>query len=233
MRMAIFDVDGTLTNTNDIDLRCYVRALKDTFAIDAPDLSWADYRHVTDIGITNEVLEQHFGRPPTHSEVAQLRDRLIELFDEALAQEPGLVTEIAGAQRLLDRLRASADWAVGLATGCWEASARWKLRAAGVVADDLPAAFSEDGVSREELVTAALRKTSAAHGRDDFEARVSVGDGSWDVRTAANLELAFVGVRVGGDPGALRRLGARHVLTDYADLEAAVHALGNAVPPNM
>jgi len=231
MRLAIFDIDGTLTNTNDIDLRNYIRALADEFGIAAPDLNWSDYPHVTDIGITIDVFIQHLGRAPTTAEVEQLRARLVALFDAELAATPGLVTAVPGAQHLLDHLRTSREWAIGLATGCWQASARWKLQAAGLNVDGIPAAFCEDGISREEIVTAALRRTTEAAGHDDFESKVSVGDGEWDVRTAANLDLAFLGIRTAGDKAFLYRHGAKQVLIDYADFDGALRALAQAEPP--
>lgn len=231
LKLAVFDIDGTLTNTNDIDLRSYIRALADEFSIDAAGLRWSDYPHVTDIGITNDVFRAHFGRIPQAAEVERLQSRLLALFDEALAAEPGLVTAIAGAQRVLDHLRDAPDWALGIATGCWQASATWKLRAAGLDVSGIPAAFCEDGISREEIVAAAMRRAATACGDASFASVVSIGDGEWDVATAVRLNLAFVGVRCDGDKGFLYRHGAKEVLVDYADLDAALLALERAEPP--
>jgi len=231
MRLAIFDIDGTLTNTNDIDLRSYIRALAEEFGIDARGLRWADYPHVTDIGITNDVFQAHLGRQPEASEIDRLQQRLVALFDEERSAQPDVVNAIAGAQAVLDHLRRSPEWALGIATGCWRASAMWKLRAAALEVDGIPAAFCEDGVSREEIVSAAMRRASEASGGATFEAVVSVGDGEWDVVTAANLGLAFVGIRCDGDKAFLYRHGAKDVLVDYSDLGSAVHALERAEPP--
>lgn len=231
MRMAIFDIDGTLTNTNEFDLRAYVRALADEFGIDAKGLRWADYPHVTDIGITNDVFREHLGRLPDEAEVARLQRRLLALFDEARECEPSLVHEIAGAQRILDHLRAHTDWTLGIATGCWRVSAEWKLRAAGLEVDGIPAAFCEDGISREAIVAAAMRRAAGANGVEVFGTIVSIGDGEWDVLTADKLNLAFVGVCSDGDKSSLYRFGVKEVLVDYSDLDAALRALDRAEPP--
>jgi phosphoglycolate phosphatase-like HAD superfamily hydrolase len=231
MNLAIFDLDGTLTNTNDIDALCYVRAVDEEFGIDAAGLDWADYTFVTDIGITNQMFQERFGRSPSEEEVGRLQDRLIRLLEEAHGISPDAFTAVAGAAVALEWLRDQANWAVAIATGCWQKSARLKLRAASIAADSLPAAFCEDGHSREEVVQAALARAAAAHGVETFERVVSVGDGIWDVTTAAKLKLPFVGVRIDGREGALRRRGVTHIVRDYTDTTALLQSLQQAHVP--
>lgn len=229
--MAIFDIDGTLTNTNDIDLRSYIRALADAFGIDAQGLRWADYPHVTDIGITTDVFRAHRGRPPQADEVSRLQRRLVANFEEELGRDPAVVTAIEGAQAVLDHLRRDPRWVVGIATGCWQVSALWKIGAAGLDIQGIPAAFCEDGVSREEIVRAAMQRAAAGRAVEEFEGIVSIGDGEWDVTTARHLELAFVGICADGDKSVLYRHGAKEVLADYRDLDAALRAFERAEPP--
>jgi len=230
MNLAIFDIDGTLTNTNVIDAQCYVRAVEAEFGIDATGLNWADYTYVTDIGITNQMFQERFGRLPAADEVARLRRRLVDLLEQAFGTTPHAFTEIAGANAALDWLRGQPGWVVAIATGCWQASARMKLRSARIAADDIPAAFCEDGHSREDVVQAARDRALAHHRLESFDRVVSIGDGPWDITTAKRLTLPFVGVCADGGHS-LRRRGVSHVMRDLTDNHALLHCLLEANVP--
>lgn len=230
MNLAIFDIDGTLTNTNSIDARCYTRAVFEEFDIDAAGLDWSRYTFVTDIGITNEMFEERFGRPPSDDEVARLRQRLVASLEEAFASEPGAFAEIAGASAALAWLRKRPDWRIGIATGCWQASARMKLRSARIAADGIPAAFCEDGHSREEVVQTALARALEANRLSAFERVVSIGDGAWDVATAVRLGLPFVGICADGGHR-LKERGATHVMRDLTDVATLLRSLEEAQVP--
>ena len=56
------------------------------------------------------------------------------------------------------------------------------------------------------------------YGISQFAKVVSVGDGLWDVRTAANLNLDFVGIASGERAQTLADAGARHIVGDYRNL---------------
>jgi phosphoglycolate phosphatase-like HAD superfamily hydrolase len=233
VNLAIFDLDGTLTNTNDVDALCYVRAVDEEFGIDAGGLNWADYTFVTDIGITIQMFQERLGRAPSDDEVERLRRRMVRLLEETFRASPEAFEPVAGAAHALAWLARHPDWTVGIAIGCWQATARMKLRAARISADEIAAAFCEDGRSREEVVRTAQRRALAGSGTAAFERVVSVGDGIWDVATAARLRVPFVGVRVDGSEEALRRRGVSHVVRDYTDLDALLHSLENAVVPEV
>src|SRR4051812_25213407 len=119
MRLIMFDIDGTLTSTDEVDARCYVQALFEHLGTTISD-DWSMYRHVTDSGIAAEVLERH-GRPP--AEAAAVRERFVRLISDALLASPGCCAEVPGAAAMLRRLRRTPGVAVGLATGGWGASA--------------------------------------------------------------------------------------------------------------
>jgi phosphoglycolate phosphatase-like HAD superfamily hydrolase len=230
MNLAIFDIDGTLTNTNAIDAQCYVRAVHAEFGIDVTGLDWADYTFVTDIGITDQMFQERLGRRPTADEIARLQRRLVTFLEEAVAAAPDAFAEIPGAGAALAWLRRHPDWAVAIATGCWQVSARLKLRSAGISAEDLPSAFCEDGHSREDVVRTAHARALAQHGAEGFERVVSIGDGIWDLTTARRLSLPFVGVCAHGD-GSLHRGGATHVMRDLSDVDELLRCLQDADVP--
>ena len=130
---------------------------------------------------------------------------------------------------MLQRLSAS-GWYVALATGGWGPSAKLKLRAANIIIDDDVLACADDGVSRADIVRLALERAEAWYNRR-FDRVVSIGDGVWDVQTAMNLELPFIGIGRGQRADRLRDAGADVVLPNYRDFVAFERALESAVMP--
>ncbi|MGH7457378.1 MAG: HAD family hydrolase, partial [bacterium] len=127
MKLAIFDIDGTLTQTNHVDSICFVQALADEFGIDAIDTNWANYPHTTDSGIMRHIFLERFARLPSTQERARFRRRFVNLLEAARAKAPESFHEVPGATAALQRLRANADWVVAIATGGWRVSALFKL----------------------------------------------------------------------------------------------------------
>ena len=231
MKLAIFDIDGTLTETNDVDSVCFVRAMADAHAVGAMNTNWGEYAHTTDSFITREVLREHYGRTPDEAELSKFTSRFVSLLEERRSEDSTLFGAVAGASDALARLRGEPGWGVAIATGCWRGSALMKLSAAGLEADGVPAAFAEDGDSREEILLAALARALECYGRESFDRVVSLGDGLWDVSAARNLGFSFVGVGDGARAVALREAGASHVIEDFTDYERLLRCLSEAKVP--
>jgi phosphoglycolate phosphatase-like HAD superfamily hydrolase len=106
-----------------------------------------------------------------------------------------------------------------------------KLRAVGIDIDDVPAGFAEDGLSREEIVWTAISKSLAHYRQKRFEKIVSIGDGIWDVRAAARLELPFLGVGSEDRASILHQAGATHVIKDFTNLQRVIQSLNDAEIP--
>jgi phosphoglycolate phosphatase-like HAD superfamily hydrolase len=231
MRLAIFDIDGTLTETNDVDSVCFVRAMADAHAVASMNTNWGEYAHTTDSYITREVLRVHFGRAPEDAEFSKFISRFVSLLEESRSRDASLFGEVAGATAALARLRGEPGWGVAIATGCWRGSGLMKLSAAGLETAGLPAAFAEDGVSREEILLSALARARQNYGRESFDRVVSLGDGLWDVSAARNLGFSFVGVGDGERAATLREAGASHVVENFKDYEHLLRCLDEAKVP--
>lgn len=231
MRLAIFDIDGTLTETNSVDSVCFVQAMADAHSIKGMSTDWGAYAHTTDSFITRELLRERFGRAPDDGEVSKFTRRFVSLLEDRRSKDASLFKEVGGASAALGRLRREPGWALAVASGCWRDSGLLKLRAAGLELEDVPAAFAEDGLSREEILLSAVALAREAYGREGFERVVSLGDGLWDVRAAQNLGFAFVGVARGARARRLRAAGASHVLGDFTDYESLLRCLAEASVP--
>jgi phosphoglycolate phosphatase-like HAD superfamily hydrolase len=231
MELAIFDLDGTLTRTTRADADCYVRAIREGFGILDIDSDWTTYTHSTDSGITAEVFETHFRRPPTPDEIARFKQQFVGLLAETFRTEPDSCSEIAGASAALRRLRAHPQWRVALATGSWQASAVLKLQNAGLDLDGVPAAFADDSPAREEIIALARSRALACYGQNDFSRAVYIGDAPWDVRAARRLDIPFLGIGGGRKGQRLLRDGASEVLQDFGDFERLLRKLHQVTVP--
>jgi beta-phosphoglucomutase-like phosphatase (HAD superfamily) len=212
MPIALFDIDGTLTASNEIDSACRAQAFLDVFRFSL-NTNWNDYEHVTDRGIAIQALRDATGREPTEHDLSLDRTRCVELLEERMKS----LDEIAGASAFIMELRAR-QWRIALCTGAWGDSARLKLERARLPTD-LPLASCDDDISREAILR---RGIELAGGADKII--VSFGDAPWDVRAAANLGLPFVGIG--------RRSGAAEAFEDFRDsaiLFAAIERTTNGL----
>jgi len=231
MKLAIFDIDGTLTNTNSVDDQCFVQALAEAHAITNISTDWASYPHTTDSGIMAHVFQRQFGRDAQETELRKFKNSFVALLNEQYKSNSSGFDEIAGAAIALDRLKQEPGWAIAIATGCWRASALLKLSAANLDVEGTPAAYAEDGLSREAILESAVSQSLERHGPGSFEKIVSIGDGLWDVRTARRLSFAFLGVGSGQAATMLHKAGAKHVIEDFADYDRFIRILNEAESP--
>jgi phosphoglycolate phosphatase-like HAD superfamily hydrolase len=231
MNLAIFDIDGTLTETDHVDDICFVQALADAYAITEISTDWAGYSHTTDSAIASHLFQEKFDRRPEEAELLKFKSHFVRLLEDYRVKDSSLFAEIVGASLMLRRLNQEPEWRVAIASGGWRVSAALKLTMAGIEVNDYPGAFADDGLSREEILRAAVLKAQTFYRQNDFARVVSVGDGLWDVRTARNLRFPFLGVGRGKAERTLRRAGAMHVIKDFGDYSRLLDCLVEADVP--
>src|SRR5207248_1562955 len=155
MRLVIFDIDGTLTQTMKADEECFVRSLADVCGFGDVASDWSRYKHATDFGIFREIHETRTGRLPSPSETSRFREHFVALLARATSEVA--FAAVTGAPLLLSRLADSEEHRVALATGAWLDSARLKMASAGLCYDDYRTAAGRRGCNRRASWPPSLR----------------------------------------------------------------------------
>jgi len=213
MPVAIFDIDGTLTDTMEVDVECYEAAILAELEVEIP-ADWPTFNEVTNSAILATACQRMGRQVPDREVQDRIANRVANLLEAALESAPDRFRAIPGAESIF-RVLEEAGWQVAMATGAWRPSALVKLRGAGVPFDGVPLASSSDHPARAEIIRHAVRGLSNA----DPGPFVYIGDGVWDGRASMSLGYSFIGVGSGPRSDQLREVGATAVVSDFSDPE--------------
>jgi phosphoglycolate phosphatase-like HAD superfamily hydrolase len=219
MHLVMFDIDGTLTQTDDVDGECYAQAVEEVLNTPPIDRDWSTYRHVTDSGIASEIIRTRFGRDPREGELESIKNRFVERLREALDGDSTRCLPVTGASRMLTALTGRLDLFVALATGGWRQSALLKLATAGFHLDGIILATSDDSICRKQIMSVATSRAVERNRMEEFDRLVYVGDGVWDLRASQELGIRFIAIANGERAEILRMQGAKFVLPDFEDYD--------------
>jgi phosphoglycolate phosphatase-like HAD superfamily hydrolase len=233
MHLIMFDLDGTLVDSTNVDSGCYLQALVDVFGFDLDliDRDWGNYPHVTDAGILQTLCQTELARNPTEIEVHHYQQRFLELLNIAVSQQP--LQEICGAKELIYRLDRDPNYAISLATGGWQKTAQFKLQQIRLDRFLLPMACSDDAYARVEIMKCAYqrsilqrrRSANEFYQQSHFETVTYIGDGVWDGVASKELDYHFIGIGSGDRANVLFATGAKYVFPHYQDLESMMSSL--------
>ena len=190
MKALVFDIDGTLTQTNALESLCFTQAIREVLEVEDFDTDWASYQFVTESGVAQEISQRYCDRPMSGSLTKALHQRLVDLLKE---QPKESFQEVPGAIDFLKQLQASPDYAVSLATGAHRESALYKLETAGFDISEIPLASSSDAVVCEHIMLQALDR-SARQEQARFSGVTYFGDAPWDIEASANLGWQLIGI---------------------------------------
>lgn len=205
---ALFDIDGTLVDSNYLHVEAWSHAFADVGAtID----EWRIHRSIGMDGDT--LLDTLLGDADD-----KLRDRTKELHTQYYRDMRPRLRTFGGARELLQDL-AGADVDVVLATSAPKdelAMLREVLDVEDAVARVTSSADVETAKPKPDILQVALDKAGAVAAES-----IVVGDTVWDAEAAGRAGIACVGVLSGGVSEAeLRDAGAVAVYDDVAALRA-------------
>jgi len=184
---VIFDIDGTLLHSAEVDDALYRQAVHTVLGDVRLRATINDYAYVTDTGILRQIFEDN-DIPRTRHRLDEVRSLFVELLDQHVS-EHGPFREIRGARDLLQALIASPVHSVAMATGGWRQSAELKLHSAGIHFPNIPLVTSNEHYERTGIMELALASIG-----DAFESISYYGDGPWDRAACAELGWQFVAV---------------------------------------
>ena len=187
MEAVIFDIDGTLLQSDANDDRLYLAAVRDVLGNVSLRSSWGAYTQFTAAGILAEILKDN-AIEATLETVSAVRDRFVASVGRHVAEQ-GPFAEIPGAMAFVQSLHNSTTHRVAYATGGWHAPALLKLTISGFPLTGIPLATSDDHFDRREIMLHALRQLGGI-----CDTVTYYGDGHWDVQAAKSLGWQFVPV---------------------------------------
>jgi HAD superfamily hydrolase (TIGR01509 family) len=205
---VLYDVDGTLLDTNYLQVLAWWQAFRDT---GHPDVSMADCHRA--IGIASAELVGHLlgDDAPDTEDVVEAKGRRYEPLRELVVAFPR-VDELLAACR-------EQGLAVVLATSGMQSDLEWMQPAIGGE-DVVDGATTSADVEAAKPAPDLLQTAVADHGLDPGRT-VAVGDTIWDVRAARDAGLPCIALTCGGISRAeLEDAGADEVYDDPADLLA-------------
>ncbi len=188
MKLIVFDIDDTLTKSEYQHQTAYVNAMKE-FGILEINQNWASYQHHTDSYILKENYEHNLNKAFEFSFIKDFEIRMTELMLSF-----NKVSEISGAKDMMASIMTQKDYAVAFATGSLLKPAIIKLQQAEIEFDEKLVVGSNQIYEREGIVQQAINQAKEFYKVDVFENIISVGDGIWDLNTAQNLDVHFMGI---------------------------------------
>ena len=217
---VLFDVDGTLIDSNDQHARAWVAALAEK----GHDVAFERVRPLIGMGGDKVLPELVPGLEEDSPEGKAIGAARTRIFKE---RELDTISPTRGARELLEAVRARGARVV-IATSAKKSElagllARGDLGALVDVAatgDD-----ADDSKPDPDIISAALKKAGVA-----ATDAVMVGDTQYDIEAAHRAGVACVALQCGGnDPATLR--DAEAVYADPADLAGALDRRPFARPP--
>jgi len=192
MKLIVFDIDGTLTDTNQVDGISFLEAWKIAYKISDLSTIWSDYEHSTDSGILEEVFTKRLGRQADEKDRRHFITTFVKILRGYTFSKPDLFSEVPGAKQILRQLKSS-GFAVSIATGAWKESGLLKLKTAGVWTEEIPFASAEDAFSRADILRTSIARASDFYQSPKFESVTYVGDGIWDWKASQEIGVKFIG----------------------------------------
>ena len=230
MKIALFDIDGTLVWTHGAGGRAMRRALTTVVGSAGPE------HHRYDGKTDKQIVREAMVLDGLDAAVVEslmddvLAHYLAELATELDRADHG-VELLPGVLEVLDAIERRDDIVLGLLTGNLVAGAACKLRAVGVdPARFVVGAFGNDHELRHELPPIARRRAMDHLGRHvPSDACVVIGDTPNDVACARPMGARAIAVATGNyDVDALAACEPHAVFANLSDTAAVVRAIAHA-----
>jgi len=222
--LLIFDNDGTICDTQQVEGHCYAKAIQCVTGLSLSTVDWNTFHEPTSSAIVRHLLAAD---AEWQDKEARIKQEFCRLLREAQPQFPADFSPLPGAIEFIERVR-SEGAPVAIATGGFDQEAEFKLACCGLKLEDFPHATASDTPRRRDII-----KLACARAGFELDSVVYFGDAPWDVRATSELGIPMIGI--GRRCNQLRKLGVKFAFRDYSDPEGimtAVHILGEELQTN-
>ena len=226
-RLILFDLDGTLTRTQNGYLP-FNEAVLNTFGV-AGDIRAVIPDGNTDPQIVRDIFaEAKHGAEIANEQWEQFAENLRRSYSNALLQGKTIVRALPGAKELLGALLVG-DFGQSVVTGNFEVTARVKLEAAGLHSYLCRGAYGSDSHHRPDLPRIAKARWEQSSGRSvRAQHCVIIGDTPKDLHAARQNQMKCLLVGTGRYPvEELQCWKPDACLPDLTDTRAVVRTLEN------
>jgi phosphoglycolate phosphatase-like HAD superfamily hydrolase len=182
----IFDIDGTLVDSYEMDAGLYRDTVADILGDIRTHDKWSKYKHVTDIGILEEICFLN-NISNVREVISKVRQSFGERLQNYIACHP--CKPIPGAVDFIDTLKRSPDYQVGIATGGWRHTSQMKLKSAGFDIKGIALKSCDDHKEREMIMEACYKQISK-----NGDGALYFGDHLWDLKASEILGWKFIGI---------------------------------------
>jgi len=229
MNLVMLDIDGTLTQSYELDEKIFALAIAEALGCPPIDVDLNGYVDVTSIGVTLEALRRLLGRSPEAEEIKEVERRVLHHLERRYQESAGIYRQVPGASLFLKRLRKLDGAGIAIGTGCWHSEALFKLWASNLSVDGIPMATSDDDRNRKRIMEIAAGRARDFYACPGFERVVYLGDGPWDLQASRSLGYSFIGI--GPRVRALKDSEAFRWHQDYLEIEAVLESVSAALKP--
>lgn len=225
--LVLFDIDGTLLDTQNAGILAYEHAGREVHGV---DFSFVDVPLHGRLDSENyaDALVRHCPGVDAMAHEAAFRAAYADALDR-IAREMGGFSPCPGVPTLIERLAADERFELGLLTGNWRSTGFLKIRRSGLDETVFDCnAFADDGDHRDDLVPVAQARFLDRYGCSPRRT-VVVGDTPRDVACARAGGVHSLAVATGiFDVAALSEAGADLVVPTLEDREAVLAHLSDA-----
>ncbi len=212
--LAVFDNDGTICDTQEVEGRCYALAIERVTGLSLATHDWSVYAEPTSSAIVREILA---GDVALKEKEEQIKQEFCRLLRDEFPKYPGDFAPIFGAVKFIAQLQKHGI-RVAIATGGFDIEAQLKLQCCGIDLAGFPRATSSDVPRRSDIIALAVARAGV-----DLASAVYFGDAPWDIKVCAELGIHMIGI--GRRHEQLRSLGVQHTFRDYSEPDKIMNAL--------